>query len=198
MKQSDFLKRGIGIDDMLKTQGAIEKAREDDTPFPVVTDEGLHVVGDVNKTEAKSHDYSVRFRFPKEMAENLDSKDIIREIGDYVEVRMEFNDVHIKPRYDIDISAAIVSILPYFYSINEETKKVGKRSKDEMVMLVKDMCKEIGDDLYHLVAVVLGVDKSIEEYMEWNDVVEVVTRLPQDFPEVFNESGVFSDSRSEQ
>lgn len=196
MNQTDFLKHGITIDEMVKAQDAIDKTHEDDTPFSVVTENGMHVVGDVNKTEIKKHDYTIRFRFPKEMANNVDQKDIISSDDNYVVVKMEYNDVHIKPRYDLDISAAIVTILPYFYSLNEETKKVGKRSQKEMIELVKGMCKEIGDDMYHLVAVVLGVDKSIEEYMVWDDVVDTFTRIPQDFPEVFNEAGVFSPGRS--
>lgn len=195
MKQADLFKRGISVDDMKKMQENIEEAHEDNTPFSVVAKDGISVVGDVNKTEVKSYNYSIRFRFTKAEAEELgiDPKEIIKEIGNYVIIRMDYENVSIKPRYDLEIDAAIVKILPYFYSVNEETKKVGKRTDEEFAALVNDMSKEIGDDLYNVVAVILGVDRRIVDHMMWNDVVSVWQRLPKDFPEAFNEAEGFSE-----
>ena len=195
MKQADLFKRGVSIEEMSKMQQSLDKAHEDDTPFPVVSRDGISVVGDVNKTEVKEHSYSIRFRFTKEEAEELgiDSKDIIKTIGNYVIIRLDFEDVSIKPRYDLEINAAIVKILPYFYSVNEETKKIGKRTEEEMIEMVNDMSVEIGDELYHVIAVILGVDRRIESHMMWNDVVSVWQQLPLDFPEVVNEAEGFSE-----
>lgn len=195
MKQADLFKRGVSIEEMTKMQENIDKAHEDDTPFPVVTKDGVTVVGDVNKTEVKSHNYSIRFRFTKEEAEEyqIDPKEIIKTIGNYVVVRIDFDNVSIKPRYDLEIDAAIMKILPYFYSVNEETKKIGKRTDEQMAEMVNDMSQEIGDDLYNVVAVILGVDRSLVDHMLWNDVVAIWQRLPEDFPEVFNEAEGFSE-----
>lgn len=195
MKQADLFKRGVSIEDMTKMQENLEKTKEDDTPFTVVSKDGVAVVGDVNNTEIKSHDYSIRFRFTKEEAEELEipESEIIKTIGDYVIIRMDFDNVSIKPRYDLEINAAIVKILPYFYSINEETKKIGKRTDEQMAELVNDMSQEIGDDLYNVVAVILEVDRRIVDHMMWNDVVSVWQKLPEDFPEVFNEAEGFSE-----
>lgn len=195
MKQADLFKRGVSIEDMTKMQESLEKAHEDDTPFPVVSRDGIAVVGDVNKTEVKSRSYSIRFRFSKKEAGDLgiDPNEIIKTVGDYVIVKMDYDDVSIKPRYDLEINAAIVRILPYFYSVNEETKKIGKRTDEEMINLVNDMSIEIGDDLYNVVAAILGVDRRLVDHMMWNDVVSVWQRLPEDFPEVFNEAEGFSE-----
>lgn len=195
MKQADLFKRGVSTEEMANIQANLEKAHDDDTPFPVVSRDGMTVVGDVNKTEVKSHDYSVRFRFTKEEAEELqiDPKEIIKTVGDYVIIRMDYENVSIKPRYDLEIDAAIVKILPYFYSVNEETKKIGKRTDEQMAELVNEMSQEIGDDLYNVVAVILGVDRRIVDHMMWNDVISLWQKLPNDFPEVFNEAEGFSE-----
>ena len=195
MKQADLFKRGVTLEDMTKMQENLEKAHEDDTPFPVVSKDGIAVVGDVNKTEIKKHSYSIRFRFTQEEAAELgiDPKEIIKTVGNYVIVRIDYENVSIKPRYDLEIIAAMAKIMPYFYSVNEETKKVGKRTDEELMAMVNDMSVEIGDDLYNSVAAVLGIDKRIIDHMLWNDVVSVWTKLPEDFPEIFNETEVFSE-----
>lgn len=191
MKQTDFLKTKISLNDMVDMQESINEAQKDDTPFPVVTRDGINVIGDVNKTEVKSHDYNVRFRFPKSMASNIDPKEIINTIGDYVIVNMEFNNVHIKPRHDIDINAAIVRILPYFKNMSEEDISIKDKTPEELVEFVKRMNDEIGSDIYDVVAAILDVDPSIKDYMLLTDVLDVINKVPRDFPEVFNEADSF-------
>lgn len=178
-----------------KLQDAAEEAKKDDTPFAIVSKDGMSVVGDVNKTEVKSKDYTVRFKFTPEEVERygIQEEDIKRYVGKYAEVPMEFTDVSIKPRYELEIDAAIVKILPYIYSVNEETKRIGNRTEEEMRLMVQDMCIEIGDDLYNFVAAVLGVDRRIVENMEFNDVMETATQLFLDFPEELNSSEGFSE-----
>ena len=54
----------INVDQLGELKGAIEKAREDDTPYIGIKDEELHVLGNPNKTEIKPADYVVHFAFP--------------------------------------------------------------------------------------------------------------------------------------
>lgn len=193
MKQADFFKRGVTVEDMVELQDRIEEAHKDDTPYPVVTKDGVHVVGNPNRTELNKHDYSIRFRFPKDMpqVQGIDPNDVEKEIGDYLIVPFEFKDVRIKPRYDLEITAAMSRIFPYLYTIDFDKKSMERRTVEEMTNLLDGMCQTIGDDLYHVTAAILGVDKSIEEYMMWNDVVAFVTRIPQDYPEIVNETEGF-------
>lgn len=190
MKQADFLKRRVNTQDMLDIQASMNEAHKDDTPFAVVADNGVNVIGNANKTEVKSHDYNMRFRFPKSMAQGIDPKDIVQTVGDYVIVNMEFTDVHIKPRNDVDINAAIVQILPYFKNMNEDLS-VTDKTQEELIQLVKTVNDDIGLDIYDVVAAILDVDKSLKDYMLFTDVLEVLKRMPQDFPEVFNEAESF-------
>lgn len=193
MKQADLFRKGISAEEMLAIKQGMDDAHKDSTPFPIISKDGMTVVGDPNKTEIKKHDYTIMFRFPKSMADgmNIDKKDIVKETNDNVYVNVDYNDVHIKPRYDLEIDAALAKILPYFYEIKD--KKVEERSQEEVIAMLKDLCREIGDDIYDVVAAVLGVDRSIEEYMDWFSVINVMTRLPYDFPEVFNEAEGFSE-----
>lgn len=191
MKQADFLKRRVTAEDMLEIQQSINETPKDDTPFMVVSKQGEFVTGDPNKIDIKSHDYAVRFRFPKSMAEGIDPKDIIQTIGDYVIVRFEFSDVHIKPKNDVDIIAAIVRILPYFKTMNKDDFTVKDKTPEELIALVKTVNDDIGVDLYDVVAAVLDVDKSIKDYMILTDVLAIIKMLPEDFPEAFNEADSF-------
>lgn len=190
MKQSDLFTKGVRVKDMKKIQESLGEAHKDNTPFPIVTDDGLTVVGDVNKTEVKTRNYVVEFRFsPSEVETYGIAKE---DIEGYVEgqaiVHMEFDDVTIKPRHRLEVDAAIVKILPYFYHIKEDSKKIGERTDEEFVELVNNMCIEIGDDMYNLVAAVLGIDRRIVDNMVWQSVVETIIAIIKDFPEVFNES----------
>lgn len=190
MKQDDLFRKGVRVKDMKRIQESLEEAHKDDTPFPVVTKSGLAVVGDVNKTEEKYRDYTIEFHFdPMEIEEfGIDKDEIEKWVNGQAVVHMEFDHVTIKPRYRLEVDAAIVKILPYFYSLNEETKKIGERTDDEMVDLVNDMCIEIGDDMYNLVGAVCRVDRRIIENMEWQSVTDTIVAIIKDFPEVFNES----------
>lgn len=195
MKQADFFNHGSTLEELKKLQQATEEAKKDDTPFAVVSKEGMSVVGDVNKTEVKKKSYTVRFKFTPEEVEKygIREEDITRYVGKYAEVPMEFTDVSIKPRYELEIDAAIMKIYPYIYTVNEETKRIGERSEEEMRLMVQDMSIEIGDDLYNFVAAVLGVDRRIVENMEWNDVMDTATQIFIDFPEEINSSEGFSE-----
>ena len=201
MKQDDLFRKGVRVKDMKRIQESLEEAHKDDTPFPVVSREGLAVVGDVNKTEVKYRDYTIEFHFdPMEIEEfGIDKEDIEGRVEGQAIVHMEFDHVTIKPRYRLEVDAAIVKILPYFYKLNEETKKISERSDEELVDLVNDMCIEIGDDMYNFVGAVCRVDRRIIENMEWKSVMDTIVAIIKDFPEVFNESeSTFPGSDSNQ
>lgn len=190
MRQDDLFRTGATLKDMKRIQGALKEAPKDDTPFPVVTKKGLAVVGDVNKTEQKYRTYNIEFHFsPPEIEElGIDESEIEKWTQGQAVIHMEFDHVTIKPRYRLEVDAAIVKILPYFWNLNQETKEITERTDEELRDIVKDMCIEIGDDMYDLVAAVCRVDRRIVENMEWQSVTDTIIQIIKDFPEVFNES----------
>lgn len=180
----------ITIEDMAKMQSAMEEAHKDDTPFPVITKDGLTVVGDPNKTEKKTHDYVMEFHFKPEELKKYGIKEeaVERWVAGEAVLHREYTDVSVMPRYKLEIDASLVKILPYFYNVNEETKRVEKRSDEDMRVMVRDMSIDIGDDLYNFVAAVLQIDRRIVNNMEWTCVVNTASQLIIDFPEVLNSS----------
>ena len=76
----------ISIDQLSELKGAVEKAREDDTPYIGIKDDELHILGDPNKTEVKAADYVVHFAFPnteewraraKNKGDEIDRKSVV-------------------------------------------------------------------------------------------------------------------------
>ncbi len=188
--KSDVFKNKVSLNNMIDLREGMKRAEQDDTPFPVVTDDGVNVVGDANKTEVKSHNYTVRFRFPKEMEDQFDPEDIIARVGDYFIVSVDFDNVHIIPRRDTEIASAIVKIIPYLKAL-DENGGIRYKNNEELLAMVKQVNHDIGNDCYDTVAAVLDVDDERKNYMIMTDVMDVLTKLPEDFPEIFNESDSF-------
>lgn len=191
MKQEDFFKHKVDLEDMVEVQDKFEEAGHTDVPIAVVQKDGLKVVGDANKTEVKSHDYSVRFRFPKTMAENINENDILKDLGEYVIVRFDFTDVHIVPRRDYEILESIIEIIPYFKKLDEDGVTLSDMSKADLLKVLHEANEQIGDAMYNVVSAFLDIDPSITRYMLLPDVMARVKDFMDDFPEVFKEADVF-------
>ena len=179
----------IKPEDLLKINESIKKAEEDTTPYPVVVDGKVHVVGDANKTENKKHDYTIKFRFPKSYEQYFDGN-VLERIGDYIIVETEFKDVTITPRSDMKILAAISKILPYVKKLDDDGT-VREMTDDEIIDMCLHMPDEIEDAMYILTASVLRVDESIRDWMLATSVFGFISDFINDFPEVSNEADAF-------
>lgn len=176
-------------EDMLKLSKEIKKAQEDTTPYAVVADKQIHVVGDANKTENKQHDYTVKFRFPIDYEGMFPDEDK-EYIGNYFTIVSEFKNVTINPRKDLKILASVSRIIPYVKKLNEDGT-IEDPNDDEIIQMCLDMPDEIEDAMYALTANVLGVPSEISDFMLATDVFSFVSDFVSDFPEVFNEADAF-------
>lgn len=179
----------IKPEDMLKLSAQIKKAEEDTTPYAVVADKEIHVVGDANKTENKKRDYAIRFRFPKDYEKMFPDAEK-SYIGNYFTITTEYKDVTITPRSDMKILASISRILPYVKKLNDDGT-VDDPTDDELIQMCIDMPDEIEDAMYLLTSHVLGVPTTIMDFMLATDVFGFVSSFVDDFPEVFNEADGF-------
>lgn len=157
---------------------ALKEAEKDDTPFLVASDDELKVVGDANKTELNLHDFEIAFRLPPE------------DGGTYRTVKKTFKNVYITPRQDAKILKAITTLLPFFKAARQ-TGDVEPLTEDEKVSIVASLADEAYDIMYDMVAVVLGIDDSVKEYMLPGSVMQAVVQIIRGFPEAINESDVF-------
>lgn len=170
----------MNIDDYKGIDEAIDKAEESVTPFAVVANDEVNVVGDANKTEINSHDYTMRFRVPSKKEDG--------SVG-YKWIEKEFKDVYITPRNDIKVNRMLVKLLPY-YRKNVDGN-IEKYTTEEAMEIVNDFSDELLDVLYDTVACVLGINKELAPYMDMACVLEAARQIILDYPETINEADTF-------
>lgn len=142
----------ISIDQLGELKGAIEKAREDDTPYIGIKDDEIHVLGDPNKTEVKSADYVVHFAFPnteewRNRAEaNGDEIGKTTDDGRYFLATRRFKNVYLSPRRMGAVVSTLAQIESFLYKImdNGEIKEL---NTDEMMSYERNEWRTVRCDI---------------------------------------------------
>ena len=174
--------------DFLAVNNQLKKTSEDETPFLISKDEELIVVGDANKTEVKTNDYSIKFRMSKS---EFDTKpEGAQEIGDYYVFSLIYEGISITPRSDLKIVDAIFKILPFFNKLNENGS-VEDLSREELLSMFANAKEEIHLAMYNLVATFLGIDDHLGAHMLPFSVIGALSQLIDNHPEIFNEADIF-------
>ena len=172
---------------MMDLQDELKEAKEDTTPHVAVAGDDLLVIGDANKTENKKYDYKVLMRYPKEKAQHIEKKDIIKEDDKYVFFEVEFKDVEVLPRKNMQIIASIADFLPFFYELREDGN-VEDIPRDKLIQIAKELSGDVLDSMYAMVGAFLNVGHDVYDYFMANSVISLTARFINDFPEIFNES----------
>lgn len=192
----------ISIDQLGELKGAVEKAREDDTPYIGIKDDELHILGDPNKTEVKAADYVVHFAFPntdewRTRAEaNGDEIGKTTEDGRYFLAKRTYKNVYLTPRRMGAVVSALAQIESFLYKImdNGEIKEL---SYDEMVSLLTVMNGELSDATYEVVATVLRIPYDEMEWMLPANTMENAVKIARNNPSAVNEADLFFGLRHE-
>lgn len=192
----------ISIDQLGELKGAVEKAREDDTPYIGIKDDELHILGDPNKTEVKAADYVVHFAFPntdewRTRAEaNGDEIGKTTEDGRYFLSKRTYKNVYLTPRRMGAVVSALAQIESFLYKImdNGEIKEM---SYDEMVSLLTVMNGELSDATYEVVATVLRIPYDEMEWMLPANTMENAVKIARNNPSAVNEADLFFGLRHE-
>ena len=186
----------ITIDQLDGLKDAVEKAREDDTPYIGIKDDELHILGDPNKTEVKSADYVVHFAFPNTEEWRARAKNMGDEIGKttddgryFLAVR-NYKNVYLSPRRMGAVVSTLAQIESFLYKImdNGEIKEM---SYDEMVSLAAVMNGELSDATYELVATVLRIPYEEMEWMLPLNTIENAVKIAVNNPSAVNEADLF-------
>ncbi|WP_086350266.1 hypothetical protein [Candidatus Enterococcus clewellii] len=180
--------KGMKAADFLTISNKLKKVSEDDTPFAVVKDQEVSVIGDANKTEVKTGEYNVKFRVPQSHFEQKPEGAV--EVGKYYVFSVAFADIMITPRSDLRIVDAIMKITPFFNKL-KENGDVEEFNKEELLSIFVNAGDEIHLAIYNLVATFLGIDDQMGEYMLPFSVIENLNKIMDKHPEVFNEADVF-------
>lgn len=99
------------LSDMIES---LKAAREDDTPHAVYGNGEVAVVGDANKTEIKTIDIEVCFRFTEsEIKEHkIEVPENAKRVGQYVMFDKKFENLSLSPRKDMKMLEAMLDIKP--------------------------------------------------------------------------------------
>lgn len=188
----------VNIDQLEELKDAVEKAREDDTPYIGIKDDELHVLGNPNKTEIKPADYVVRFAFPNTDEWRSRAKVNGDEIGKTTEdgrwflCKRTYKNVYLTPRRIGAVVAAIASIESFLYRVTENGE-IKDMTYDEMYSMMNVLNGELTDATYEVVATVLRIPYDEMDFMLPMNTVENAVRIAVNNPSAVNESDLFFD-----
>lgn len=186
-------------------QNQMKEAQKDDTPYLAVdNEEELHVIGDPNKTEVKSADYTVYFIFPDNKlfrgrakaegyieTDEIDGEKIQTAVPEgYFLCKAEMGGVHISPRNIGNAMNALVLVEQFFYDVTEDGD-VKNLSYDEARSVFNAMTHEISDATYEVVSAVLRIPAIEQEWMLPLNVMGNAVKIVANNPEVANASDLF-------
>lgn len=181
------------LDKFLEIKKAAEKAPDDQTPYAVVTDDKISVLGDANKTEVKKNNYSIWFRIHENMVKKFpfEPVEVLKVDGtDYFKVKVEFKNRTITPRNDIRLMAATTKLIPFFNEFTEDGQVI--KMEDSMARdIFLDHYHEFDLAVYNFVATFLGIDDKTGEYMMPISVFEATLSIIENHPELVNASDAF-------
>lgn len=163
----------------------------DDTPFAIVTEDEVGIMGDPNKTEMKKGEYKIKFGFPntEEWKKAVDPNEIFKETENYIGVEKTFTNVFISPRKHPAVLAAFTELYAFFNYISEDGEV--RDLKDEEISMALQMLDENIDAVYRAVGAVLGLDPSVSEWMLQTSASYALLAMIRDFPEIINEADFF-------
>lgn len=160
----------MNIEEYNSIADAMDKAEEDVTPFAVLKDNEVTVVGDANRTEVAKHDYKILFRVVKD--------------GKYEWSEQEFKNVYITPRMDTKVTRLLTEMQPYFKKPDGE-----KFTRDDAMKIIEN--DDLLDLMYNVVASVLNIPANLANYMEPASVITAAKQIMLDFPNAVNEANTF-------
>lgn len=162
----------------LQLKEEMEKAKDDTTPYAVVDEGNMAVIGDANKTEKKNYDYEIDFYLPT-----------FKEDGTqvYRKTTETFKNVFISVRQQSRIVMLLSKLMPYFHK-PLPSGEVVEYTPSEELEIISNFDDDILDLMYKLVASVLQIDKSMEPNMGLESVSRAFVQIVRNFPEVVNEA----------
>lgn len=186
----------VSIDQLDELKGAIEKAREDDTPYIGIKDDELHVLGDPNETEVKPADYVVLFAFPnteewRARAEmNGDRITKTSEDGRYFLCEREYKNIYLTPRRMANAVSALAQVESFLYKITDGGE-VKDMTTAETLEAMNVMGGELADSTYDLVSTVLRIPYDEKDWMVSPNVMLNTVKIVVNNPSAMNEADLF-------
>lgn len=169
----------------------LDEAENDTTPYAVVANDEVGIVGDPNKTEMKKGEYTIRFGFPntKEWRAQIDESEIFKETENYIGIEKTFSNVFVSPRRHSTVLSAFTELYAFFNYITDDGE-VRELTEDEIPKALQMLDENI-DAVYRAVGSVIGIDDSVMEWAFQTDITYALLKMIKDFPEIINETDFF-------
>lgn len=194
------LMKDISYEEFVEMKKKMDEAEEDTTPYAIVDDGDISVVGDVNKTEVIKRDYVIKFGYPNTKAwkDRLESEGtkILEETPNYLFVDRYYKDVWVPPRIYTAVQAAFGEVYQFFNVITENGS-IRDLTEDEIIDALGMLSQDIMEAMTHAVATILRIPQNEEACMVPFMTMIAVVRMIQDFPEIINGMDFSSDKSSE-
>lgn len=194
MKDIDI--KDLSVEDFIELKKQMDEAENDTTPYAVVDNDEISVVGDPNNTELEKHDYVMGFLYPntdewrKQIFKNGDT--IINETPNYIMVKRMYEDVWVPPRIFTNVQTSVIELLQFFNVVMDDGE-IRDMEVDEMLEALKLLKPEMVEAMCHVMATVLRIPYEEEEYMSQIYCMRALVQLAAQFPEVFNGADFFSE-----
>ena len=193
------------FDQFMALRKKMEDAQADETPYLAVTpDDEIHVIGNPNKTEHKSADYTVYFIFPDNElfrkranangyieTNEMNGEPIKSRVPNgYFLCKAEFSNVFISPRNIGSAVTAFTLVERFFYDVTEDGD-VKDLTYEQTMQVFNAMNHEIGDATYEIVSAVLEIPQYDQKWMLPINVMENAVKIVANNPDVVNGADLF-------
>ena len=118
------------------------------------------------------------------------------ETPNYIVVEKTYKDVWVPPRVYTAVQTAFAELYQFFNVIMEDGS-IRDLTDTEIVEALRMLPQEMMESMYHVVATVLRIPQSDEEFMLQTSTTGAVLKMIQDFPEIINGMDFFTDESSE-
>lgn len=179
--------------DLLRITEAMKEAEKDDTPFQVTDGENMNVVGDPNKTERKSVDISILFRFPTQFLGDMKDSATMVADGKYGLVEIEYKNLCITGEMDLALVSQLMVLEPFFVEVLKDGN-TEYRDEEALRAIIRDNLsnRKILSAMYEFVGIVCGMKEELIPFMYYESVLESFIKIITEFPEVLNETYFFT------
>lgn len=184
----------LSLEEFMAIKEHMDGAEEDTTPYAAVSDGQIHIVGDPNKTEEKSDDFSIQFAYPNTeyWKSQIDEKEIFSETPNYIGVERTYKDVWIPPRVQTAVMTAFTELYAFF-TIVMDNGEVRDMNIDEVKMALRELNQEMVEAMCHAVATILKIPQREEDFMLTTSTAVCLIRMIDAFPEIINGMDFFSE-----
>ncbi|GHU63500.1 hypothetical protein FACS189418_6920 [Clostridia bacterium] len=188
----------ITFDEFMKIGKKLEEENKDDTPFSVVSQDKIAVVGNAEKTEKKVNDYKLVFKIPKAEADKVSSflpqekiKKIeeIDDLPEYVYITVLYEKISIAPKDNNRLVQLLAGIIPFYHKITDD--RIEFLSENELGNLFLAYSADYSDAIIKLVRSFLPIPIPLQPYILPIIAARVVVELISAHPELLRETEHF-------